>query len=230
MMPRLGSKRIRVCASPSMFKKVKIADVVDKVEEIESGDVVVRTELDKVPKERNLYHAHDFDLSNSACYGYVYDVKMRGVVEAALNNVLGKRHPSVEAFVLSERLDATCNDLFDVPTDHWHLLVWYQMAKPTDTGFHRAFFSAGKRFENWKSQLIKVPTSMMQYVQCEPRKVIKCMYGPQLKKMMEDAWRTTGEMQIKIQKREANKNHKSKWADDDWYAANDLNPQLLCEH
>lgn len=161
-------------------------------------------------------------------YGYVFNRSCLKVVMAGLNAIKPRKYDSIKSFVLCEHMNAVCTDLFDSPVDHWHLLIYYDCVKPCDTAFHRAFFSAGKRAVDWKSQMINVPDSMLKYVQCEPRKVIQ-LYGPKaFREHFEQMGLEKGEMALKIEMRDAGKK-KHKWSSDDWFANSGFNPQKLTE-
>ena len=108
-----------------------------------------------------IYRARKFDLAATVMYGYVFDEKCWDLVSAMLNDAKIKRYDNVLSYVLCKHKDAICDNLWEDPKDHWHLLVWYKAGKPTDTRFHRTFFKGGEKGVSWNSSLIRVPMSMM---------------------------------------------------------------------
>ena len=202
-----------------------------EVETLDEGPLPPDEQLKHITRE--IYKAREFDKDGVLVYGYVYDITCKPVVDMMLRKARARHYESVVGYVLAEHFNAKCQDMWDTPTDHWHLLVWFKCGKPTDSKFHRKFFECTKKGVSWNSSLIYKPTSMMQYVQCEPRIVIQMWLPPSVKKEMEEAWENRTAMKDKIEKRDSKKENpvkKRKWAENDWFAENGSNPQSFTEH
>ena len=66
-------------------------------------------------------------------------------------------------------MGSPCSGLFEKPTDHYHLLVWYDdKTKAQDTAFHKSFYRFKHGIE-WKSEKVRSERELCQYIQCEPR-------------------------------------------------------------
>lgn len=112
------------------------------------------------------------DKGHKNIVGYIFAAIHIDAVRELLRDVRRRKHNRICYYALAEHMDAPCDGLFEKPTDHYHLLVYYSdCPKPTDMGFHRRFYqwTNGK---TWKSAAICSERGRLQYIQCEPRRLI----------------------------------------------------------
>lgn len=82
------------------------------------------------------------------------------------------------------------------------MIIYYtDCTKPTDTSFHRRFyqFNAG---EDWKSAIIRSERGMMQYIMCEPRKIVELFTSTDHYKFLTECYESRHEQQRKIRERD----------------------------
>ena len=143
------------------------------------------------------------------------------------------QHKRVICYALASHPKAPCAGVFEEPTDHYYLIVWFlDTAKPTDLAFHRRFYNwvHGKE---WKSEKIQSVRAILQYIRCEPRQLTELYCNEGHVKFMKNCWETRGDMQEKIAARDAKRAAKAivtrvNIADEnDWWVQRNMNPQAI---
>ena len=90
-----------------------------------------------------------------------------------LGQVRKRKHASVVWYALASHLNSPCSGLFQLPTDYFHLVVWFKdVSKPHDLAFHKRFYQ-WKHGSDWKSQRVPSERGILQYIQCEPREPVE---------------------------------------------------------
>lgn len=180
------------------------------------------------------------DMGHKNIVGYIFSAIMIDAVRGWLKEIRKKCFKRICYHALSEHFNVPCHGLFETPIDHYHLIVYYtDCPKPTDTTFHRRFyqFMSGKE---WKSNTIRSERGMMQYIMCEPRRIVELSTSANHYKFLTECWETRHEQQAKIQKRDEKKaaeKDKIKQSkvhpkiciadDDDWWLEHNCNPQVI---
>ena len=182
--------------------------------------------------EYRFYKTDKHATTNKICLGYVLDAKYIAEINKLLAQVRNGQHRSVAWYALATHPKAPCAGLFEEPTDHYHLIVWFaDSTKPTDLAFHRRFYNWVNGKE-WKSEIASV-RAILQYIQCEPRQMIELYSNNEQAIFLKNCWETRHEMQEKIKARDAKKKAKAittrvNIADEnDWWVARDCNPQAI---
>ena len=169
------------------------------------------------------------------CVSYVFHADLfERVCDEHLKSVRDGKHNSVIWYALSKHAASPCSGLFEEPTDHYHLLVWFDdgAGKAMDKGFHKWFyrFMHGKQR---KSQSVRSERAMLQYIQCEPRELIELYSSAQHAKFVQQCYDSRHEMQTKIDEREKKKTKGTAKinyvSENDWWQEHDCNPQAIVD-
>lgn len=156
---------------------------------------------------------------------------MRETYNRLWTEVRSGRHKLVVAIANSIHEKAPCGLLFKEPVTHWHIIVWFNHAKPTDTSFHRSLLiELDKKGRHWSGEMIRVQDSMTKYIQCEPRALVTLYGNPAWKSYVDEHWFLRHAMKKNIEVRdERAKGVKRKFHESDWYEEQGMNPQKLCD-
>ena len=113
-------------------------------------------------------------------------------------------------YTLASHHNSPCSGLFEHPTDHYHLVVWFDdKSKAQDLAFHKRFYQ-WQHGSDWRSEKVKSERGIVQYIQCEPQELVELYSSKDHAKFVQHCWETRDEMQAKISVRDSAKTDKKK--------------------
>ncbi|XP_046843244.1 uncharacterized protein LOC124437303 [Xenia sp. Carnegie-2017] len=176
---------------------------------------------------RFIQNRRDYDINDCKVHGFVFEAKEKyNKTFDEFFDLVKKGTGSVQAVVLVTHANAICHNLFGgKKADHFHMLVYYNAGKFTDSNANRIWskFKIEKGVE-WNSQMIIKPQSMEAYVQCEVRLVAAVFGDKQILERLRHANKPEVKaiMQQRIDDRDDDRKRKrkdDKYGDDDWWVS-----------
>ena len=207
----------------------KTLDVVTAYEKQDDGAVGIQRKF--------RYYATEKHSNTTKCaISYVFDAKLLDQVQALLESVRKGRHVSVCWYALAPHHSSPCSGLSEHPTDHYHLIVWFDdKSKAQDLAFHKRFYQ-WQHGSDWKSEKVKSERRIVQYIQCEPRELVELYSSEDHAKFVQHCWETRDEMQAKISIRDSKKDEKkgnpakvNYVANNDWWVERECRPQAIVD-
>ena len=164
--------------------------------------------VEGVQRKFRFYRTEKLKENIKSIIGYVFDANLIDLVKQLLESVRKGKHRSVIWYALCKHAASPCSGLFEHPTDHYHLMVWFDdKPKAQDLAFHKRFYQWVHGSE-WKSQKVRSERGLLQYMQCEPRELVELYSSTDHAKFVQHCYETRHEMQAKIDDRD-NKKAKS---------------------
>ncbi|CAB4024162.1 Hypothetical predicted protein, partial [Paramuricea clavata] len=104
--------------------------------------------------------ARDIDFKQCTVYGYVFNEEMGDTYNRLWKEVKNGHHKKVVMIANSIHADAPCGWLFKDAKTHWHIIVWFEHSKPTDTSFHRSLLiDMDIKGKNWDGEIRRTERS-----------------------------------------------------------------------
>ena len=194
-------------------------------------DTVTTIGDDAVNRKFRFYRTVKGKEATKSIIGYVFHADLLDEVNKLFKLVRNGKHDSVIWYALGKHAASPCSGLFEEPTDHYHMMVWFDdKSKAQDKAFHKWFYRYvhGKQ---WKSQTVRSERGLLQYMQCEPRELVELYSSAQHAKFVQHCYETRHEMQAKIETRDAKKTKGTAKinyvSENDWWQEHDCNPQAI---
>lgn len=130
---------------------------------------------------------------------------------------------AIQTVILMTHKKAVCQNLFgNQPTDHFHMMVYYDDGKFTDSNPNRVWSKLkDEKGVEWNSQMVIKPQALEIYFQCEGREICSVFGDKQILERLRYANKEVKEgMQNRINDREDDRKRKrqdQRFGDDDWW-------------